>query len=41
MFRFAEVTHKYMGERGTHPWVQGLLPKRSSIPGNVTVIGPR
>ena len=24
LFRFADATHKYMGEPGTHPWAQGF-----------------
>jgi aminotransferase len=32
LFRFAEVTHKYMGDPGTHPWAQGF-PLTSQLPG--------
>tara|TARA_R110002096_G_scaffold342957_1_gene536006 strand:+ start:2074 stop:3240 length:1167 start_codon:yes stop_codon:yes gene_type:complete len=32
LFRFAEVTNKYMGDAGTHPWAQGF-PLTSQIPG--------
>jgi aspartate/methionine/tyrosine aminotransferase len=32
LFRFAEVTSKYMGDAGTHPWAQGF-PLTSQIPG--------
>ena len=32
LFRFADVTHKYMGDPGTHPWAQGF-PLTTQIPG--------
>jgi len=32
LFRFAEVTHKYMGDPGTHPWAQGF-PLTTPVPG--------
>ena len=32
LFRFAEVTHKYMGDPGTHPWAQGF-PLTTQLPG--------
>jgi len=32
LFRFAEVTHRYMGEPGTHPWAQGF-PLTTQLPG--------
>jgi aspartate/methionine/tyrosine aminotransferase len=32
LFRFAEVTHRYMGEPGTHPWAQGF-PLTTKLPG--------
>lgn len=32
LFRFAEVSHKYMGDPGTHPWAQGF-PLTTQIPG--------
>jgi len=32
LFRFAEVTHKYMGDPGTHPWAQGF-PLTTQVPG--------
>jgi aspartate/methionine/tyrosine aminotransferase len=32
LFRFAEVTHKYMGDPGTHPWAQGF-PLVTPVPG--------
>ena len=32
LFRFAEATHKYMGEPGTHPWAQGF-PLTTPVPG--------
>ena len=32
LFRFAEVTHRYMGEPGTHPWAQGV-PLTTQLPG--------
>ena len=31
LFRFAEVTHKYMGDPGTHPWAQGF-PLTTPVP---------
>ncbi len=31
LFRFAEVTHKYMGDPGTHPWAQGF-PLTTQLP---------
>ncbi len=33
LFRFAEVTHKYMGDPGTHPWAQGF-PLTTPVPGS-------
>ncbi len=32
LFRFAEVTHRYMGDPGTHPWAQGF-PLTTQLPG--------
>jgi aspartate/methionine/tyrosine aminotransferase len=32
LFRFAEATHRYMGEPGTHPWAQGF-PLTTQLPG--------
>jgi aspartate/methionine/tyrosine aminotransferase len=32
LFRFAEVTHRYMGDPGTHPWAQGF-PLTTQVPG--------
>jgi len=32
LFRFADVTHKYMGDPGTHPWAQGF-PLTTQVPG--------
>ncbi len=32
LFRFADATHNYMGEPGTHPWAQGF-PLTSQVPG--------
>lgn len=32
LFRFADATHKYMGDPGTHPWAQGF-PLTTQIPG--------
>lgn len=32
LFRFAEVSHKYMGDPGTHPWAQGF-PLTTQLPG--------
>jgi aspartate/methionine/tyrosine aminotransferase len=32
LFRFAEVTDKYMGDAGTHPWAQGF-PLTTPVPG--------
>ena len=32
LFRFADVTAKYMGEPGTHPWAQGF-PITTPVPG--------
>ncbi|MEO6596330.1 MAG: pyridoxal phosphate-dependent aminotransferase [Planctomycetota bacterium] len=32
LFRFAEVTDKYMGDPGTHPWAQGF-PLTTPVPG--------
>jgi aspartate/methionine/tyrosine aminotransferase len=32
LFRFAEATHKYMGDPGTHPWAQGF-PLTTQVPG--------
>jgi aspartate/methionine/tyrosine aminotransferase len=32
LFRFADVTHMYMGDPGTHPWAQGF-PLTSQLPG--------
>jgi len=32
LFRFAEATHKYMGDPGTHPWAQGF-PLTTPVPG--------
>lgn len=32
LFRFAEVTHRYMGDPGTHPWAQGF-PLTTPVPG--------
>ena len=32
LFRFAEVTHKYMGDPTTHPWAQGF-PLTTQVPG--------
>ncbi len=32
LFRFAEATHKYMGDVGTHPWAQGF-PITTPVPG--------
>ncbi len=36
LFRFAEVTHKYMGDPGTHPWAQGF-PLTTQVPGGPTL----
>lgn len=32
LFRFAEATHAYMGDPGTHPWAQGF-PLTTQVPG--------
>ncbi len=32
LFKFADATHKYMGDPGTHPWAQGF-PLTSQLPG--------
>jgi aspartate/methionine/tyrosine aminotransferase len=32
LFRFAQATHTYMGEPGTHPWAQGF-PLTTRVPG--------
>ena len=32
LFRFADATHKYMGDPGTHPWAQGF-PITTQVPG--------
>jgi aspartate/methionine/tyrosine aminotransferase len=32
LFRFADATHKYMGDAGTHPWAQGY-PLTQQLPG--------
>lgn len=32
LFRFADATHRYMGDPGTHPWAQGF-PLTTQIPG--------
>lgn len=32
LFRFADATHKYMGDPGTHPWAQGF-PITTPVPG--------
>ncbi len=32
LFKFAEATHAYMGEPGTHPWAQGF-PVTTQLPG--------
>ena len=32
LFKFADATHKYMGDPGTHPWAQGY-PLTTQIPG--------
>lgn len=32
LFRFADATHNYMGEPGTHPWAQGF-PITTPVPG--------
>lgn len=32
LFRFADATHKYMGDPGTHPWAQGF-PLTTPVPG--------
>ncbi len=32
LFRFADATHKYMGDPGTHPWAQGF-PLTTQVPG--------
>lgn len=32
LFRFADATHAYLGDTGTHPWAQGF-PLTSPIPG--------
>lgn len=32
LFRFADATHTYMGEPGTHPWAQGF-PITTPVPG--------
>jgi len=42
LFRFAEVTHQYMGDAGTHPWAQGFpltseLPGGPSLPTTITI----
>src|SRR5688572_11728025 len=31
LFRFADATHKYMGDPGTHPWAQGF-PLTTQLP---------
>lgn len=38
LFRFAEVTHKYMGDPGTHPWAQGF-PLTTQVPGGPPLPG--
>jgi aminotransferase len=42
LFRFAEVTHKYMGDPGTHPWAQGFplttqLPDGPPLPDTIAI----
>jgi aspartate/methionine/tyrosine aminotransferase len=42
LFRFAEVSHKYMGDPGTHPWAQGFplttqLPGGPSLPDSIAI----
>jgi len=42
LFRFADVTHKYMGDPGTHPWAQGFplttrLPDGPSLPESIAI----
>jgi aminotransferase len=42
LFRFAEVTHKYMGDPGTHPWAQGFplttqLPDGPALPDTIAI----
>jgi len=32
LFKFADATHKYMGDAGTHPWAQGF-PLTTQLPG--------
>ncbi len=32
LFKFADATHKYMGDPGTHPWAQGF-PLTTQLPG--------
>lgn len=45
LFHFAEATHRYMGEPGTHPWAQGFplthrLPGGPELPSGVEVSAP-
>lgn len=42
LFRFAEVTHRYMGDPGTHPWAQGFplttpLPDGPPLPDSIAI----
>ena len=42
LFRFAEVSHKYMGDPGTHPWAQGFplttqLPNGPALPDSIAI----
>ena len=42
LFRFAEVTRKYMGDPGTHPWAQGFplttrLPDGPPLPESIAI----
>ena len=38
LFRFAEATHAYMGDPGTHPWAQGF-PLTTQLPGGPPMPG--
>ena len=42
LFRFADVTSKYMGDPGTHPWAQGFpittpVPGGPELPSTITI----
>jgi aspartate/methionine/tyrosine aminotransferase len=38
LFKFADATHKYMGDPGTHPWAQGF-PLTQQLPGGPPLPG--